>query len=101
MHSLLSLLSLLGDVTITPDPGGLPGSPALQKIVNGTAWMAGLGLSIALLAGAVFWALGHHSGNYRAAEGGKMAMITALVGAVIVGGAAGIINFFLHAGAGI
>jgi hypothetical protein len=98
MHSLLTVLT---HVTITPDPAGLPGSPALQKIVNGTAWMAGLGLSIALLAGAVFWAPRHHSSNDRAAEGGKMAMITALVGAVIDGGAAGIINFFLHAGRGI
>lgn len=98
---LAGVIHTLANVTITDDPNGLPGSAALQKILNGVFHLAEGGLAIALLAGAAFWALGHHSGNYRASEGGKMAVITSMIGAVIVGGGASIINFFLNAGQGL
>jgi hypothetical protein len=51
--------------------------------------------------GAVSWALGRHAGNYRVTETGKSTVLVSMVGAVLVGGAAAIINFFLGAGAGI
>jgi len=101
MQAIHWMTVVLADVTVSPDASGLPGAPALQRIINGVAAFAGGLLVIGLMAGAAFWTLGHHSGNYRAAEAGKMAMVTAMVGGIVVGGAAGIINFFLHAGAGI
>jgi Family of unknown function (DUF6112) len=86
---------------VTPDPSGLPGSQALQRLINGIAALVIGLLGIALMAGAAAWALGHHSGNYRASEAGKMAIITSLVGSFVVGGAAALINFFVAAGGGI
>jgi Family of unknown function (DUF6112)/TrbC/VIRB2 pilin len=93
--------TLAYSLQVTPDPSKLPGSTALQNLVDGIAGFVIALLAIALMAGAAAWALGHHSGNYRASEAGKMAIITSLVGSFVVGGAAALVNWFVSAGGGI
>jgi len=102
MHAVHWLGAVLAyDLQINPDPSGVPGTQAFQRLINGMAvYVIGL-LGVGLMGGGAFWALGHHSGNYRASEAGKMAIITSLVGAFVVGGAAALVNFFVHAGGGI
>jgi hypothetical protein len=101
MPALTAVVMHLADVTASPCATCLPGSSALQKIINGVMYFAEGGLLLALMVGAASWALGRHSGNYRATEAGKSTVLVSMVGAVLVGGATAIINFFLGAGAGI
>ena len=101
MGVLAAVATRLADVSASPCATCLPGSPALQKIINGVMYFAEGGLLLALMIGAVSWALGRHAGNYRVTETGKSTVLVSMVGAVLVGGAAAIINFFLGAGAGI
>lgn len=81
-------------VDITPDSSGLPGGPQLQKVVNGLAYLSLIALVGGVVAGAVWWGIGSAGGNPVQAAGGKRMVAISLLGAVIVGGAAGLINFF-------
>lgn len=88
-------------VDITPDASGLPGGPQLQKIVNGLAYLSLIALVGGVVAGGVWWGVGSGTGNSVQAAGGKRMVAICLLGAVIVGGAAGLINFFNTLGEGI
>jgi hypothetical protein len=102
MHAIHWLGAILAyDLQINPDPSGVPGTQAFQRLLNGMAVYVIGALGMALMAGGAAWAFGHHSGNCRASEAGKMAIISSLVGAFVVGGAAALVNFFVHAGGGI
>lgn len=81
-------------VSITPDPTALPGGAELQQIVNGIAAFALVVLVGAVIGGAVYWAAGSSSGSYQQINTGKRTVLIAVVGAVIVGGAAALVNFF-------
>ena len=48
-----------------PDPNGLPGSPALEQLVNGLAFWGLLAAVAGLVISAAVWALSAHSGNYH------------------------------------
>lgn len=87
-----------GPVTANPDPGGLPGGSALQTLINGSLYFALAFTLLAFIIGTAAFALGRHGGNVRAAESGKLAMISGAVGAFLAGGAVTIINFFFAAG---
>jgi len=93
MSSLLFRVAVLA-VDISPDPSGLPGGAALQKVVNGLAFLSLIALLGGVVGGAVWWGVGSSSGNPMQAAGGKRMVAISLLGAVIVGGAAGLINFF-------
>lgn len=88
-------------VEVTPDSSGLPGGPQLQKVVNGLAFLSLIALAGGVVAGAVWWGVGSAGGNPVQAAGGKRMVAISLLGAVIVGGAAGLINFFNTLGSGI
>lgn len=92
---------MFADVSLNPDPNALPGGQTLQSMANGAAAFALIVVVIVLVVGAASWAAGRHMGNYRYAETGKMATFASLLAAVLIGGAAGIINFFYHAGGSI
>jgi hypothetical protein len=89
---------LLADVTLSPRAGALPGAGTLQQIANG---LAGWGLVLALVAlviGAVAWALGSHSQNLHHAVTGRRAVLVSGAAALLIGAAPVLINFFFHAG---
>ena len=90
-----------GKVDANPDIGALPGGSTLQGLVNGIAAFAGLACLAGLLLGAGLWALGSHAQNYHQSSIGKKTVLTSFATALLVGGAVGIINFFLDAGGSI
>jgi hypothetical protein len=94
-------LGLLADVSLNPKPSALPGSGTLQHLANG---LAGWGLILALVAlviGAVTWALGSHSQNVHGALAGRRTVLVAGGAALLIGAAPVLINFFFHAGTGL
>ena len=89
------------DVTMTPDPGNLPGGALLQHLTNGLGGWALIGALVALLIGASAWALGSHSQNYQQSLTGRKTVLVAALAALLIGAAPAIINFFFHAGQGV
>lgn len=87
-----------GRVSVTPDVGALPGGGQLQQLVNGTAAFALIVLAGAIIGGAVLWAAGSAGGNYNQIGAGKRMVILAVVGSVIIGGSAALVNFFTALG---
>lgn len=89
------------NVVLNPSPTALPGSGTLQTMANG---IAGWGLILALIAvviGAVTWALGSHSQNVHHAMAGRRAVLVAGGAALLIGAAPILINFFFQAGTGL
>ena len=54
-----------------PNPNGLPGSPALEKLISGVAFWALLAALGGLLISSAVWALSSHSGNYHHTSMGR------------------------------
>src|SRR5438876_11106280 len=77
-----------------PDPHGLPGSAALQQLVNGLAFWGLLAALAGLVVSASVWALSAHSGNYHHAGVGRRGTLVAAAAAFLVGAAPAIISFF-------
>ena len=100
MHAVLTRVAVVA-VDISPDPSGLPGGAALQKVVNGLAFLSLIALLGGVVVGAVIWGVGSASNNPTQGAGGKRMVAISLFGAVIVGAAAGLINFFNTLGQGI
>lgn len=88
-------------VKVKPNPSGLPGTPALEKLVDGLAAVALLGCVAGVLIGAAQWALGSRSNNYSHASDGKSKVLYGLLGAFVIGAAAAIINFFYSSGSAV
>lgn len=90
--------AVISAVTAHPDLHGLPGSNVLQQLINGAeAWA----LAVALLGafvGAGLWAVASHSNNHHYAARGRMASLTSVAAALVIGAAPGLVNFFQHLG---
>lgn len=89
---------ILAQVELTPDASGLPGKALVDTWVNA---LAAFGLAIALgalIVSAVVWAVGSNSQNYQHVQSGKRGVLYSLLGAVLIGGAAGLVNFFFTQG---
>ena len=91
----------LVDVTLTPDPGNLPGGAVLQHLTDGLAGWALIGALVAFVIGAAAWALGSHSQNFQQSITGRKTVLVAGLAALLIGAAPAIINFFFHAGQGV
>ncbi len=89
---------VLAQVSVTPDSGALPGGAQLQQIVNGIAAFALIALVGAMIGGAVWWASSQANGNYSGISGGKRMVLVSAAGAIVVGGAAALVNFFTAMG---
>jgi hypothetical protein len=92
---------LQADVTLTPDPGQLPGGEVLQHLTNGLGGWALIGALVALVIGAAAWALGSHAQNFQQSVTGRKTVLVAGLAALLIGAAPAIINFFFHAGQGV
>ena len=85
-------------VSVSPDVSELPGGSQLQQMVNATAAFALIVWVGAVVGGAVVWAFGSAQANYQQIGGGKRTVVLAVIGSVIVGGAAALVNFFTALG---
>jgi hypothetical protein len=94
----LGVVPVLGQVNVEPDASALPGGAQLQQIVNGVAAFSLVVLVGAVIAGAVLWAYGSATSTYNNINGGKRMVLISALGAIIVGGAAALINFFTAMG---
>lgn len=104
MHILTAVqlgLFRLADISVKPNPNGLPGTQALEKLVNGLAAIALLGCGAAVVIGAAQWGLGQRANNYSQAADGKTKMLYGIGGAFVVGAASALINFFYGAGTAV
>lgn len=86
------------NVTVSPDPTGLPGSSVLQDLVNGLAFWMLIAALAGLLIGAGVWALASHSNNHQWSTKGRSGALTSALAALIIGAAAAIVNFFVDMG---
>lgn len=85
-------------IEVTPSSEGLPGGDLFQKIVN---WAGQIGIWFVIAAfviGSGAWALGGLSGNPQTAARGQKAIGVAVLAAILLGGAAAILNLFYQAG---
>jgi hypothetical protein len=94
----LHLLEVLAAVSVSPNPGGLPGGDAAQKLIDGAAAFGLMACVGAVLWGAAQWGFGSRSNNYSQADDGKTRMLKGVGGAFGIGAAAAVINFFFNAG---
>jgi uncharacterized protein DUF6112 len=88
-------------VCLTPDGSKLPGFDELHNLTNGIGAFALVAALASLVIGAAAWAIGSHSQNPRLAQNGKMAVMVAALGGLLIGGAANIVNFFYTNGSNI
>jgi hypothetical protein len=88
-------------INVNPDPGGLPGIGAFQKLLNGAAAGAMIVCAFGFLIGAGQWAIGSRSSNYSQAADGTERLLKSAAGAFAVGAVAAVINFFYQAGTGV
>ncbi len=86
------------NVRIDPNPRGLPGSSVLQDLVNGLAFWMLLAALAGVLIGAGVWALAAHSNNHHWSAKGRSGALVSAGAALVIGGAAAIINFFADLG---
>jgi hypothetical protein len=85
-------------VNLSPSISDLPGSSVLQQLANGLGAWALIGALIALVLGAVLWAIGSHTQNMHQSAAGRRAVATSLVAAILIGAAPALINFFFSTG---
>jgi hypothetical protein len=95
------LVTLAQRVNLNPDVGELPGGDVLQRLTNGIAGFALIFCLIGLVLSAGLWALGSNSNNYQQTFAGKRGFAVCAMGALLIGAAAAIINFFYGAGQGV
>jgi predicted phage tail protein len=89
---------LRADVNFHPSTSALPGSAALQQIIDGIGAWALVGSLGALLLGAALWAIGSHTQNMHQSAQGRRAVLTSLGAAILIGAAPNLINFFFKTG---
>lgn len=97
----LQLLELVAAVNVSPNPSGIPGGDAAQKLLNGGAAFGLLACVGTVIIGAAQWGFGSRSSNYSQADDGKTRMLKGVGGAFGIGAAAAVINFFFNAGSAV
>lgn len=94
-------LLLAQKVNLDPNPRNLPGGEVLSSLTDGVGGFALIFSLIGLVVGAGLWGLGSTSNNYQQTFIGKRAFGISAIGALLIGGAPAIINFFYGAGQNI
>lgn len=97
----LHLIGLISAISVKPDPNALPGTPALEKLLNGLTYIGLLGCGAAIVIGAAQLGFGQKANNYSQASDGKQKLLYGLGGAFVIGAAAAIVNFFYGAGSAV
>src|ERR1700685_311674 len=87
-----------GGVTLPPTLTALPGGGTLQALVNVLGAWALIAALVGLVIGAAAWALGVHSQNYQQSMIGRRAVLVSGLGALLIGAAPHLVNFFFGQG---
>jgi hypothetical protein len=90
---LLRMSILAQDVSFTPDFDAIPGAGPVQQLINGIGAFALLLALVGIIIGGAMWGIGSLSSNYHQAAVGKRATLYSVVGAIIVGSAAALVNW--------
>src|SRR4029453_8172677 len=91
---MLRMIVLAQDrVNFTPDFDAIPGAGPVQQLINGIGAFALLLSLVGLTIGGALWGVGSLSSNDHQATVGKRAPLYSVVGAVIVGAAAALVNW--------
>jgi hypothetical protein len=97
-HLMSTLGVVLAQVSVQPDFSVIPGSGPLSRLINGLG-AVGLMLSLAgVVVGGGLWGVGSLSSNHHAATVGKRATLYGIVGAVIIGASAALVNWAFRLG---
>ncbi|MGQ0843058.1 MAG: DUF6112 family protein [Sporichthyaceae bacterium] len=83
---------------IAPNNNGLPGLEVLRELVGALLTWGLVACVAGLVVSVIVWAFGHHQGNYSHASSGKTGVLVAAGGALLIGGANGIVGFFAAMG---
>jgi len=94
MNTLLGSIVLATKINANPNPNGLPGSAALERLVGGLAFWGLLASVAGLIISAAVWALSSHSGNYHHAGVGRRGTLVSAAAALLIGAAPAVIAFF-------
>ena len=96
---LLRMIMVAQDrVNFTPDFDAIPGAGPVQQLINGIGAFALLLSLVGIIIGGAMWGVGSLSSNYHQAAVGKRATLYSVVGAVIVGAAAALVNWAFSLG---
>lgn len=76
----------------------LPGGDVLSSLLGGVMRWAQYAVVCGLVVGAIFWMVGSRGHNPQHAASGKMILLAACVGAIIIGGANAIGQSFYDLG---
>ena len=98
MHVVAASVIAAPKVNMTPDFGAIPGAGPVQQIINGIGAFALLLSLVGIVVGGAMWGIGSLSSNYHQAAVGKRATLFSIVGAVIVGAAAALVNWAFSLG---
>ena len=85
-------------VNFTPDFNAIPGAGSVQQLINGIGAFALLLSLVGIIIGGAMWGVGSLSSNYHQAAVGKRATLYSVVGAIIVGAAAALVNWAFSLG---
>lgn len=88
-------------IEIEPSSDGLPGGDLFQKIVNWAGQVAIWLFAIGFVVGCGMWAVGGLSGNPQSSARGQKTIFVSTGAAILVGGAAAILNIVYEAGGAI
>lgn len=96
-----SPLPVPGGPGVSANTDGLPGLEVLRRIAGALLTWGLVACVVGLVVSVIVWAVGHHNGSYANASTGKVGVLVAMGGAVLIGGANAIIAFFAALGAQI
>jgi type IV secretory pathway VirB2 component (pilin) len=95
---LLRMSILAQNVTFNPDFDAIPGAGPIQQLINGIGAFALLLSLVGIIIGGAMWGVGSLSSNYHQAAVGQRATLYSVVGAIIVGAAAALVNWAFSLG---
>jgi hypothetical protein len=95
---LAGLKPAVVNVSLEPDPKGLPGGRVLQDLLNGLGFWALLAGVGAVLIGCIVWAAGTHASNHHVAAQGRRGALVGGAVAFLIGASPALVNFFAEAG---
>lgn len=100
MHAVTAQV-VLAAVTVDPSGTGAPGAAQVQRVVNAIAFYGLLACVVGLVIAAASWAFASRTGAVNQEAASKKAAAMALAGAVVIGAAAGLINWSQALGGGV